>query len=97
MYRFVNINDDSSGGADPVAKSINTQTQAINNMGKTINGIAQTVVNLKNLALLQYKEDQKKLREKFKPKYTKQQGNPFKKVLWIVLKCLGSQRMEIYL
>ena len=33
MYRFVNINDDSSGGADPVAKSINTQTQAINNMG----------------------------------------------------------------
>ena len=55
MYRFVNINDDSSGGADPVAKSINTQTQAINNMGKTINGIAQTVVNLKNLALLQYK------------------------------------------
>ena len=81
MYRFVNINDDSSGGADPVAKSINTQTQAINNMGKTINGIAQTVVNLKNLALLQYKEDQKKLREKFKPKYTKQQGNPFKKVL----------------
>ncbi len=72
MYRFVNINDDSSGGADPVAKSINTQTQAINNMGKTINGIAQTVVNLKNLALLQYKEDQKKLREKFKPKYTKQ-------------------------
>ena len=81
MYRFVNINDDSSGGADPVAKSINTQTQAINNMGKTINGIAQTVVNLKNLALLQYKEDQKKLREKFKPKYTKQEGNPFKKVL----------------
>ena len=47
MYKFVNT-DDQAASADPVAKSINVQTQALNNMGRTINGIAQTVVTLKN-------------------------------------------------
>ena len=81
MYRFVNVNDDSGADVDPVAKSINTQTMAINNMGKTINGIAQTVVTLKNIALHNLKEEERRLKTKFKPKYAKQQQNPFKSLM----------------
>ena len=77
MYKFVNT-DDQAASADPVAKSINVQTQALNNMGRTINGIAQTVVTLKNIALHRLKQEEKEAREKFKPKYTKQRQNPFK-------------------
>ena len=68
MYKFVNT-DDQGASADPVAKSINVQTQALNNMGRTINGIAQTVVTLKNIALHRLKQEEKAAREKFKPKY----------------------------
>ena len=39
MYKFVNT-DDQGAAADPVAKSINVQTQALNNMGRTINGLS---------------------------------------------------------
>ena len=81
MYRFVNVSDDSGSDVDPVAKSINTQTMAINNMGKTINGIASTVVALKNIALHNLNEEQRKLKTKFKPKYAKQQQNPFKSLM----------------
>ena len=81
MYKFVNTNADSSGKVDPVAKSINVQTQALNNMGRTINGIASTVVALKNIALHQLNEDLKASKQKFKPKYTKQKGNPFKSLM----------------
>ena len=35
MYKFVNT-DDQGAAADPVAKSINVQTQALNNMGRTL-------------------------------------------------------------
>ena len=84
MYRFVNVNDDSGADVDPVAKSINTQTMAINNMGKTINGIAATVVTLKNIALHNLQEEERRLKTKFKPKYTKQQQNPFKKIMLAV-------------
>ena len=57
MYKFVNTNSDSGGDVDPVAKSLNVQTQALNNMGRTINGIASTVVALKNIALHRLNED----------------------------------------
>ena len=80
MYKFVNI-DDQGASADPVAKSINVQTSAINNMGKTINGIAATAVTLKNLALHRLNEEEKAAREKFKPQYTKQRQNPFKSLM----------------
>ena len=80
MYKFVNT-DDQGAAADPVAKSINVQTQALNNMGRTINGIAQTVVTLKNIALHRLKQEEKAAREKFKPKYTKQRQNPFKSLM----------------
>tara|TARA_B100000287_G_scaffold434679_1_gene499864 strand:+ start:7559 stop:10441 length:2883 start_codon:yes stop_codon:yes gene_type:complete len=80
MYKFVNT-DDQGASADPVAKSINVQTQALNNMGRTINGIAQTVVTLKNIALHRLKQEEKEAREKFKPKYTKQRQNPFKSLM----------------
>ena len=80
MYKFVNT-DDQGASADPVAKSINVQTQALNNMGRTINGIAQTVVTLKNIALHRLKQEEKAAREKFKPKYTKQRQNPFKSLM----------------
>ena len=80
MYKFVNT-DDQGASADPVAKSINVQTSAINNMGKTINGIAQTVVTLKNIALHRLQQEEKAAREKFKPKYTKQRQNPFKSLM----------------
>jgi len=80
MYKFVNT-DDQSASADPIAKSINVQTQALNNMGRTINGIAQTVVTLKNIALHRLQQEEKQAREKFKPKYTKQRQNPFKSLM----------------
>ena len=80
MYKFVNT-DDQGASADPVAKSINVQTSAINNMGKTINGIAATAVTLKNLALHRLNEEEKAAREKFKPQYTKQRQNPFKSLM----------------
>ena len=81
MYKFVNTNSDSGGDVDPVAKSLNVQTQALNNMGRTINGIASTVVALKNIALHRLNEDIKASKQKFKPKYTKQKGNPFKSLM----------------
>ena len=80
MYKFVNV-DDQGASVDPVAKSLNVQTSAINNMGKTINGIAATVVTLKNIALHRLNEENKAAREKFKPQYTKQKGNPFKALM----------------
>ena len=50
LYKFVDTKMESSsagGETTAIAKSINVQTQAINSMGSTINGIASVLVDIK--------------------------------------------------
>ena len=81
FYKFV----DPNGGAGTTAAtkgvskenqaltaSIKANTQAINNLGATVNSIGKVAVSMKNAQLKLLKIDEDRLRKSsFKPKYTK--------------------------
>ena len=79
FYKFVQVKDPSSS-LDPevkksdivLAKSINTSTRAINNLGDTVNSLAKVLVDLKKINLGNL-EAQKAQKTKFKAEYNKPQ------------------------
>ena len=79
FYKFVQVKD-PSGSADPdvkksdivLAKSINSNTRAINNLGDTVNSLAKVLVDLKKINLGNL-EAQRAQKTKFKAEYTKPQ------------------------
>ena len=80
FYKFVGVKSASvSSAANPetaeLTNSINTNTQAVNNLGATLNSIAAIAASLKSIQLLEL-EAEKKSAPKFEPKYfTKQKSN----------------------
>ncbi|AOO17005.1 hypothetical protein RW220110_013 [Cyanophage S-RIM12_RW_22_0110] len=79
FYKFVQVKD-PSGSANPavkdsdivLAKSINTNTLAINNLGETVNSLGKVLVDLKKVSLSNL-EAQRAQKTKFKAEYTKPQ------------------------
>jgi len=79
FYKFVQVKD-PSGSLDPevtksdiaLAKSINTNTRAINNLGNTVNSFAKVLVDLKKVSLGNL-EAQQSQKTKFKAEYNKPQ------------------------
>ncbi|AOO19363.1 hypothetical protein WH070310_013 [Cyanophage S-RIM12_WH_07_0310] len=79
FYKFVQVKD-PSGSANPdikdsdiaLAKSINTSTRAINNLGDTVNSLGNVLVDLKKVNLSNL-EAQRAQKTKFKAEYTKPQ------------------------
>ena len=85
FYKFVQVKDPSSSANPDVknsdivlAKSINTNTRAINNLGNTVNSLGKVLVDLKKVSLsnLEAQRDQKtKFKAEFTtPKKEKKQG-----------------------
>ena len=102
LYKFVAVKDPSSseeGGLDDpkaaraLTTNINTNTRAINNLGTTINSLANVLVDIKtiNLERLNEQVDNKK---KFKPTY----GEPKdKKKAFAFFKKLGTGKAPSFL
>ena len=70
FYKFV----DPKGGvaaskSSPLVKTMQAQTQAINNLGATVNSINKSVATLKDAQLKLLKIDQEKARKSFKPAF----------------------------
>ena len=87
LYKFVDTKMESSsagGETTAIAKSINVQTQAINSMGSTINGIASVLVDIKKIELHKLKMEEDAKRRSFKPKFDKVKPNAFKKLFQAV-------------
>ncbi len=71
FYKFVDTKDVSGKTEDAVvARSIYSNTEAVNNLGETLNGIASSVQSIKTIQLNRLTELQNQ-REKFKAVYTK--------------------------
>jgi hypothetical protein len=95
FYKFVPVKQVTStaGAKDSsniaLTKAINTNTQAINNLGSTVNSLAKIAVDLKKAMLLQLDSRQRK---DFEPSYTspkKTKGTVVKKISTQALKTPG--------
>ena len=67
FYKFVGVKSASvSSAANPetaeLTNSINTNTQAVNNLGATLNSIAAIAASLKSIQLLELEAERKVLR-----------------------------------
>ena len=79
FYKFV----DPKGGvaaskSSPLVKTMQAQTQAINNLGGVVNSINQSVASLKDAQMKLLKIDQEKARKAFKPIYSAPSKKPIK-------------------
>ena len=79
FYKFVGVKQaNTSTAANPeqaeLTNSINVNTQAVNNLGATLNSIAKIAASLKTIQLLEL-EAEKKSAPKFEPKYFQKSKN----------------------
>ena len=76
FYKFVQVKSPPSSGASAktesvqLAKSINNNTQAINNLGATVNSLASILKDLKKVSIVHYELEEKN-KKKFKAEYNK--------------------------
>jgi hypothetical protein len=81
FYKFVQVKEPSSSDAkkpgaaqeSKIAKSLNSNTKAINNLGATVNSLAKVLTDLKKVAIIDLEREQKK-QSSFKSKFAKEQG-----------------------
>jgi len=101
FYKFVQVKEPSSSDAkkpgaaqeSKIAKSLNSNTKAINNLGATVNSLAKVLTDLKKVAIIDLEREQKK-QSSFKAKFAKEQGEK-KKALTSGI--LGAGKVKVFL
>ena len=76
FYKFVQVQSPTSSAvrsdeSAALAKTINTNTQAVNNLGATVNSIGKILASVKKASILQLEMEEKN-RKKFEAEYTKE-------------------------
>ena len=76
FYKFVQVQSPTSSAvrsdeSAALAKTINTNTQAVNNLGATVNSIGKILASVKKASILQLEMEEKN-RKKFQAEYTKE-------------------------
>ena len=69
FYKFVQVKE--TGKASNVSSAINRNTDGINNIGETVNGIAKSVKRINDIQVKRLELLQDENRKKFKPQYAK--------------------------
>ena len=69
FYKFVQVKE--TGKASDVSSSINKNTEGVNNIGDTVNGIAKSVKRINDIQVKRLELLQAENKKKFKPQYAK--------------------------